>query len=287
MKEGIKRWGRNCLRWYCQTGWRGRSRLIDTFSSRLAPLGAVETVRIGNCSLSLDHHVRAMRMMAYGVYEFDECQHLRQWIRRGDVVFDIGANIGYMSAQFALSVGPAGRVYAFEPSPTCHRLLCKVADSNPHGIIMVESLAVADESRNSVYYETEKILSHCFGRIDIRPSAIHQDISEYPIYVTTIDDYLDGNRLDRLDFVKIDVEGAEGAVLHGMQRTFARGLHPILLIEMTGSPLHLTERESINKLLTGLGYRSYRVAKRVERCDLGEISSGFHGNIVWLPSTEA
>jgi predicted methyltransferase len=69
--------------------------------------------------------------MAYGEYEPHELTTFRSIVKPGDVVADVGANVGYLTAHMADLVGPEGRVHAFEPSLTPLQYLRKVSESCP------------------------------------------------------------------------------------------------------------------------------------------------------------
>jgi FkbM family methyltransferase len=220
-------------------------------------------------------------MMAYGLYERTECRHLRRLIARGAIVFDVNANIGYMSAKFAEAVGLTGHVYAFEPSPTCEPALQAVAQSSDWQNITVVSAAVAETSRNGTYFETENIISHGFGRIDVRPSNAHRVITEHPIHIVSLNDFFEDRSLNRLEFVKIDVERAERQVIVGMACIFARGLRTKLLIEMTGADQHRQEALAVHEILTAFGYRSFRINKEIVPLPIHALSRDFHANVLW------
>ena len=280
--EVLRQICRSGLRWYCSRGIRGSSRALALFAPWIAPKNGVEVREIGRHRVCLDHRIRATRLMAYGCYERNECRLLSKWVPAGGVAVDCGANVGYMAAHMARAVGPHGRVYAFEPSPTCIRalqnMLEKTTDSN---ITIIES-AVAETRRTTFYFETEHILSHGFGRIDVHPSDRHRNVTEHEVQVTSLDNFFRDFQLTRLDFVKIDVEGAEILVLHGMKEIFENGLRPKILLELSVGE-GLTQATEIPDLLEHHGYQSFRVKKAVCTVNVRELPSGFHGNILFVP----
>ncbi len=113
MKESLKYVGRNLVRMYALSPFRGKTRLRTITDRWLAPQGNIERVRVGPCVIDLDHRYEATRNMAYGVYERHEVALLRRLLKPGDVSVDVGANVGYLSAHMAQCVGPAGTVYRF------------------------------------------------------------------------------------------------------------------------------------------------------------------------------
>jgi FkbM family methyltransferase len=280
--ELLKTLARRALKTYCHSGLRGRSRALAWLAPHVAPRGGAETVQIGAHAIQLDHRVRAMRLMAYGLYEPAECSMLSTLAPVGGVVFDVGANIGYLAAHFARAVGPEGRVYAFEPSPACLPSLRAVAASAVRTNIKVIEAAVGETTRRGTYYETQRVISHGFGRLDVRPSDPRQDITEHEVAVVSLDDFAQEEGLERIDLVKIDVEGAERQVLAGMARLFARGLRPALLIEVTVDGQDRSEAAEIGAALQRYGYASYLPGSRRAPVSWGALPDNFHNNLLWL-----
>ncbi len=273
---------RNAVKVYLRSPFRGKTRLLNASWPILSPpLGGIENVKIGEYTLPLDHNIRATRMMAYGVYEHRELKELSSLVPPGGTVFDLGANVGYCSARFAQIVGSNGRVFSFEPSHTCLENLRKLEASSESGVITIIPKGVAESSRTTTYYETEKTISHGFGRLDERPSDRHTVTREDQVDVTSIDDFCLENGVEHIDFIKIDVEGAEVAVLKGMHRWFASGKRPLLLLEMTGSSICRSENTEIAKILLPLGYQSFRMRGGLISVDVEQLEDGFHGNVLW------
>lgn len=284
--ELLRKIGRSGLRWYCTHGLRGCSRALAVLGPWLMPKGGVEELQVGQHRIQLDHRIRATRFMAYGCYERFECRHLPDWVPIGGVAIDCGANIGYMAAQMASAAGPCGRVYAFEPSPTCIEALQALVQSSKDSNITVVAAAVAEAGRQGLYYETEHILSHGFGRIDKHPSDRHRNVTQHAVRIVSLDDYFRDADLRRLDFVKVDVEGAEMQVFRGMKELFAAGFRPRILCEISVAE-GLTQASEIPDLLGQYGYRAHRVSRRIVPLDTSALSSGFHGNVLFLPSASA
>jgi FkbM family methyltransferase len=287
MIESLKSLLRLALRAYCQSGLRGSTRAINLLAPYLAPRDGVERVPIGRHVVPLDHRVRAMRLMAYGLYEPAECRHLPYLVPSGGIVFDVGANIGYLTAHFARAVGRRGRVYAFEPSPLCLLYLDAVASSNNSSNITVVRAAVADASRSGIYYETERVISHGFGRIDMRPSSVHRQITEHAVRIVSLDDFFDNQRLDHVDLVKIDVEGLECQVVEGMTRLFSHGQRPIVLAEVTIAGDSRQAAIRIDKTLRLHGYSSYLIKKYLVPVQVDKLAHGFHNNVLWMHERNA
>jgi len=179
----------------------------------------------------------------YGEFSPGEADLFRQVVRPGDVVVEVGANIGAHTLYLAQLAGPAGRVVAFEPQRVVFQALCanmalnSVTNAHCHpravgrapGTLLVPSLDYARPGN--------------FGGLALGAA----DRGE-PVEVTT----LDALGLDRCHFLKIDVEGMELDVLLGADRTIRR-FRPLLYVE--------NDREeksaALVRHLDALGYELY------------------------------
>jgi len=157
-----------------------------------------------------DDTVVAVRLRETGWFEPFETRLVERLVSAGDTVVDIGANIGYYTLQFARLVGPAGRVYAFEPDPRNFELLQENVWQNGYRNVTLVRAAVADRSGaarlfiNPTNRGDHRIYDGAPGRRTIE------------IHATTLDDYFAGHD-GRIDLVKIDVQGAEAAAFAGMR----------------------------------------------------------------------
>jgi FkbM family methyltransferase len=167
-----------------------------------------------------------------GAYEPRTLKAYGPLIRAGAVVLDIGANIGAHTLHFARLAGSSGRVVAFEPTDfACAKLRANIAlnpDLAPR-ISLEQCFLVADRSIAApasvasswpVANETGE-LNAWHGREKVSAGAI----------AITADDFCARAGLDRLDFVKLDVDGHEWAVLQGFRASLAR-FRPIILVEI-------------------------------------------------------
>jgi len=139
----------------------------------------------------------------------------RQYIRPGDIVFDIGANIGGRTAIFS-DLG--GRVICVEPQPKCIKKLRKQFGKNAH-IIIVEAAAGEREGVGELSIcESEPTISTMSQQwiTEGRFAGNNQWTSTVPVEVTTLDLLI--TRYGTPAFCKIDVEGFELSVLKGLSR---------------------------------------------------------------------
>jgi FkbM family methyltransferase len=150
-------------------------------------------------------------MMVQSDYESSEVA-----IRPGDTVIDAGAHIGFF-ARLALSRG-AGRVVAIEPDPTNRACLeANLANEIAQGKVLVVPEGIWDEN-------SELTLSISHVNSADSSFLVHKDGAEQlsGIRVRPLDDIVTELQLDRVDFIKMDIEGSEQRALKGASETLRR-----------------------------------------------------------------
>ena len=160
-------------------------------------------------------------------YEPRETKKILKLIKPGDIVIDIGANIGYYTLIFAKLVGTKGKVYAFEPDRTNFELLSKNIILNNYKNTILINKALSDKEEPINFYlnplntANHKIYS---GGKDMKTTVI----------CTTLNKFFK-NKPKKISFVKIDVEGAEGKVIAGMNRLIEDGKIEKMMLEFIPS----------------------------------------------------
>ncbi|HET9031344.1 MAG TPA: class I SAM-dependent methyltransferase [Dokdonella sp.] len=152
---------------------------------------------------------------------------MRERLGTGDVVLDVGANIGSLTMLAASLVGPAGRVIAIEPMARNRQLIDKAARVNGFDCIEIIAAAASDHAG------TVELRTHWQTSNSATPAASGKrllDASGNSVSVPAVllDEQL--KDLDRLDLVKIDISGMEPLALRGFERTLTR-LRPCVLSE--------------------------------------------------------
>lgn len=179
----------------------------------------------------------------------DEIRFVRRWLAPGMRAIDVGANYGLYTVAAALSVGPTGRVWAFEPTPHCIPFLQRSLDLNECAQVTVIPIAISDRSGSVSFAltaipETNAIAA---GRAD---SA---DIAQLP--ASTLDEMAQKNGWRDIDFVKVDVEGHETQAIRGGAAFFA-ATSPLVMIEI--SAVGSVDFAGL-ELLAKMGYATYRL----------------------------
>lgn len=183
--------------------------------------------------------------VAKRAYEPEIEKIFRNTIKAGMTVVDIGANIGFFTMLSASLVGPRGRVVAVEPNPVNVKLV--EASRRANGFENVEIHAVAaNEAPGILVLNTSFSNGSVHELGDNMNGLLRSDV----VYGVQLDRAL---TLDRLDFLKIDVEGAEYKALRGFRETLAR-FRPTIVSEF--SPPNYSDRgEGYLAFLLDLGYR--------------------------------
>lgn len=162
-----------------------------------------------------------------GLYEVEKTKAISRLLSPGGVFIDVGANKGDFTLLAAKIVGNAGKVFAFEPEPeNCH-WISKSIQLNGYNNIKLSELALSDTNGEAQLYLGKKSGWHTLlaGQADRNQGTIK-------ISIDTLDNVLEGIGQDRVDMIKIDVEGAEYEVLNGAYQTLIRNHKIILLIDI-------------------------------------------------------
>ncbi|HCJ09059.1 MAG TPA: hypothetical protein DHV96_12085 [Lachnospiraceae bacterium] len=146
-------------------------------------------------------------MIDEGVYEYNDVN--LESIPGGGVVLDCGANVGTFSAR-AAAMGLD--VYAFEPAPVPIKWL-EMTKKLYKDSIHIEKYALADYEGKTQFYLSDSSIGA--GSIEDRGNKGEK----IDVDVTTVDNFVEKNNLQRVDFIKADIEGAERQMLRGARKT--------------------------------------------------------------------
>ena len=174
-------------------------------------------------------------------------------LSRGDTAVDIGANVGFLTRQFASMVGRNGRVFAFEPDPTTFAYL----EYNTQRMSQVVHSAAAMSDRNgtmTLYLHPTSAMSN---------SLVNAWTDGQPIDVKTLafDTWAEAINIGPVGLIKIDVEGAEPLVLRGMRKTLALPHKPQIIVEFCPANLgSRTAEQEIFQMFSDYGYLIHRIS---------------------------
>jgi len=204
--------------------------------------------------------VHVSRGILNGMWEGVETSFVRRNVRPGMRTLDIGANLGWFTVNMAKLVGPSGHVTAFEPRDDIHHYLCKTVRDNDLENVKVHNVALGAE-------EGELMLQ--WGADDENPGGTHlsalssealeqmEQVLSQRTPVRVLDRLVDG----AVDFIKIDVEGAEKMVFDGAANLLRKN-KPIILSEMAPQSLFGVSRVAIDdyfRYVDTLGYEVFEL----------------------------
>lgn len=164
------------------------------------------------------------RHLFAGDFETAEIAFFRSELKPGNVVLDVGANGGLYTIIAARVIGPEGRVYAFEPGPEALALLRHNVEINQLTNVTIIEAAVSNKTGEASFgIASDSALSSL-----VNTDRADQKINEWS-KVTTIrlDDAVEKYEIPRVDFIKVDVEGAEGLVIDGCGDLLSRRNGPM------------------------------------------------------------
>lgn len=189
-----------------------------------------------------------------GTYETELQNSLSQLVKPGMVLYDVGANVGYISLMLGKLTGPRGQVICFEALPDNQERLKKNTELNQHlSHFLVVPKAVAKESGSVEFFvhhsdDMGKVAGSA-GREEQYANAIH-------IPAVSLDDFIFKQQNPKPDLIKIDIEGGEVLALPGMANCLKQ-CKPIVLIELHGP-------ESAEACFTALKEANYRIYRMTE-----------------------
>ncbi|MEV6739043.1 FkbM family methyltransferase [Streptomyces sp. NPDC051104] len=207
----------------------------------------------------MDTHDLIQRYLyLFGVWE----PHLTHWmqgrLRPGDTFVDVGANIGYFSVLASHQVGPRGQVVSIEASPRFHEVLKGNLKANNCDNVRSANTAVSDGAERLAFYVADP--TNLGATTAVRPGTTTE--LAFEMTAQTLPEILTEGELRRSRLIKIDVEGAEAAVIRGLTPALDRlSADAELVIEV--SPERLARQgDSVEDVISPLvrhGFHIYRI----------------------------
>lgn len=209
--------------------------------------------------------------MYFGSYALLVIEAMKRFLKPGDVFFDIGANIGYLSAIGAHLVGRRGQVHCFEPVPAYFAKLCRLMDLNPGYNIIANPFAAGQAFCASTIYVTREPGQSTLVRSYKARSEI---VNELRVPVVRLDSYTERHKIRRVAMVKIDAEGFELPILKGFEGYFEKsGQRPAIICEIAPRAYSLMGRniDELAAFMATYGYTARDLIDCSTPVDLREI----------------
>jgi len=202
--------------------------------------------------LRFDDHV-AQRLLLSGRFEPEVSTAIFALVRPGMTVLDIGANIGVHTLHLAKLVGETGRVLAFEPNPVASEELHRNIALNQVKNVTMLKVALWERDGDKTFHFPENGMEAMGGLLNTSRFKVAYEAKVETARLDTILARLD---VQKVDFVKIDVEGAELPVLKGADSLFSADSCPPILYEsaLINSMPYLYTPDDLHQFLSSKGY---------------------------------
>ena len=240
---------------YRTANWLGR-RAINPFWGRLPN-------DLGRLFFRCDLRDHIMREVCFtGRYEPQETALLKLLVRPGMTLVDVGANWGYFSLAAAHLVGSSGRVVSVEADPrACRTLRDNVARNGLEPVVRVLEMAASDR-RGALRLQEYAPGASVSGNYGLTSTTTVVDGGrQFEVPARPLDEAMDESDIDRIDVLKMDIEGAEAAALRGLDRRLSDDRIGVIVLEV--HPQHLLDQGSsvddVVGLLRRYGYHLWTI----------------------------
>lgn len=229
--------------------------IVERLAPRITPVPKSESeVRLRNGQLlTIPPDLPSARRLLSNEYEPEVTGTIQSLLSRGDTVVDIGANIGYYTLTCADLVGETGHVFAFEPNADVIRYLdLNVRQNHLRNVVLV-SKAVSECSGDVVFARPDMERGHMVG---LRLDALAGSVG-----AVSLDDYFRDLGWPAVDFIKLDVEGAETLALVGMKELSARNRQLRAVMEVNSSAIRRAGKTAadLRDALWELGFQTVEI----------------------------
>jgi len=220
---------------------------------------------INNMKMLIDDK-DSLGLSSDNAFEPLETQWVKNLISTGDIVLDIGANIGYYSLLFSSLVGEKGQVYAFEPESSNYKLLEKNLQLNNITNVKTFQKGVSDKNATGILYlcEDNKGMHRAY------PSLLCGDGVD--IDLVRLDSFFEQNAI-QFNFIKMDIEGYEYLALKGMQKLIKNSQKLNLLMEFSPSSMVECGHDPIKciELLENYSFTIYALGEELSLININEL----------------
>ena len=167
-----------------------------------------------------------LALSIFKIYEPNQTEIVKKYVRKGDIVIDIGAHVGYYTLLMAQLVGKNGKVYSFEPDPVNFQLLKKSVEINGF-----ENVVLIQKAVSNITDKVKLFLGDDDSAINRIYDAKLGDAKEsIDVDSVTIDEYFKEND-ELINFIKLDSEGSEVKIINGMKQFLSRNKKLVMMTE--------------------------------------------------------
>src|SRR2546430_665592 len=217
-----------------------------------------------------------------GSFEAAELAFVEKFLHPGMTVLDIGTHHGLYTLLASKRVGPSGPVFSFEPAPRERRALRLHLALNLCRNVAVQVFARGSQEGEATLHVVQGSQTGCNS---LRAPEVVSSTSPIRVRVTSLDAWLKLNDIGAVDFIKLDVEGAELEVLKGAERLLDNQPRPVILAEVQDlrtAPWGYRAKEILVRLRDA-GYDWLRLLPDGSLTNLDLTPEKFDGNFIACP----
>jgi FkbM family methyltransferase len=200
------------------------------------------------------------RILFFGAWEPNVTVLFDSLLQPGDVVVDVGANVGYYTLLAAKKVGDRGHVYAVEPNPVVRAALNRHLELNGfHNVTIVAGGAWDANTTGMLHVDREDC-----GGSSLR--TLEGSEQAESIRLVRLDDILPQDQQGRIRLIKVDIEGAEAHALRGLSETLAANPQARVIVEVNPTMLAGlgSSADALFEFMAGFGFKPYLIPNRYE-----------------------
>ncbi len=243
--------------------------------------------RLAFRTLSTKNYLRLLQRGYFFAYRFgllkntEEYKYhyfVRRLIHQGDYILDIGANLGYYSKLFSRWAGPRGKVFSVEPIRIYNEIFreatrhCKNITLYPYALGLEEKEITLVAPLHNGYMHTG--LPHVYN--PQKDGQLNEQELTFPAQMKIPSKLF--NNLEKLNYIKCDIEGFEAIVLNDLKEIIARH-QPIVQVEVWNQ-----NRQEVLQLFGSLGYNAYQLQNR-KLTAYEKLPADFDGDFIFIPQT--
>ena len=256
---------------------KGKGRLVDwVLNSDFDRYTCVTKANDGRL-FPFDSHTRHnFQIFFFGEREKHETKIVNSLVAKGDTVFDIGANVGWYTTLISNLIGQSGKIYAFEPIPQNFKNLTKALELNncADNVILFNNLCGEKVGVGSIYEFPNLHPGLCSAK-----PIVNQKKIEHKIKIVVLDEVIKKFEIERIDFIKIDVEGAELEVLKGCITALKNKLINSIMIEVNeerSSAFGYSFQSVFDLIYTSAPYEVYKINSYIPHLRKLQTTSDFY-----------
>jgi FkbM family methyltransferase len=212
--------------------------IVDVISPLFEPMVPIWRDIEPGVRMELDpYDLVSRQLLLHGNWEHEIWEQMASNLPKDGVFVDVGAHIGYYTLKAAHKVGDKGTVISVEPNPeTLKKLNANIDASKASGIVKVQPVAASDKEAQLEFFASPRANTGESSLSRKNAAQAGEGVNSYQVRARPLDDIIQEAGVQRLDVLKVDVEGADFMVLKGAERTLNR-FHPKVYVETVNKQL--------------------------------------------------